>query len=124
MQLTCHVTVKTIVATKHGNCDITPVVTVDCGTVLVVSVTDNWVIEITPAEELYYVDDVIKCTVPAEPNANIRWEPVMDPHIMPIYSPSLEIKEDMVGEDVWKCVAYDFSGHIVERVFRFNVTGA
>jgi hypothetical protein len=91
---------------------------------LVVSVTAAWAIEITPREELYYIDDVINCTVPEEPNANIRWESMSDPHALPIYSSSLTVKQDMVGEAAWKCVASDSTGHTFQDEFFFNVTGA
>lgn len=65
-------------------------------------------ISISPLQTVYVVDDVINCSAKGWPEPSVQWYPVSSSSLSqlePQSGSSLTIGVDMVGENVWKCVA-------------------
>jgi len=88
-------------------------------------------VSIETPQDVYVVDDVINCTARGWPHPKTQWRPVVTPQssnddTAPLGS-SLRVVPDMVGWNVWECVAANSIDDVkgTEAVMRisFNVTG-
>jgi hypothetical protein len=71
----------------------------------------NWNLTISPVFNVYYLDDVVNCSYPEQPNGVIYWHPVDGPYTASIEGGMLTMTAAMAGNNTWQCRVYQMLGN-------------
>lgn len=72
-------------------------------------------VEITPQRKEFYVGEKIACGANGYPEPSYRWMPVVSPGTRQVSGNVLEIQENMIGQNEWKCEATNDAGNGIEE---------